>query len=249
MPRLMLRFEDRVLRECPLGLMVTIGRLPDNNVIIDNPAVSSHHACIFRDGEDFVVEDLGSTNGTFVNGRRVARQALRDGDVLLVGKHTLVFDWKGGQAVPDEIKPLLDKLGQTVFLDTAQHRALLSTLNDVEALAMPASRARSSGGSGGAPGKGAVLRVRAGRADLPAYPLEAPTSVIGSSDTALVRLHGWFKPSVALAIARRSDGYEAVVLGGTTFVNGRRLARCHRLEDGDLLQVCGLTLEFVAADR
>ena len=92
MPRLILQLEDRVLKEYDMGTMATIGRLPDNSVMIDNPAVSSHHACVFRDGDQFVVEDLQSTNGTFVNGTRVSRHALQQGDVVTVGKHQLVLD-------------------------------------------------------------------------------------------------------------------------------------------------------------
>ena len=92
MPRLILQLEDRVLKEYDMGMMATIGRLPDNSVMIDNPAVSSHHACVFRDGDQFVVEDLQSTNGTFVNGTRVSRHALQQGDVVTVGKHQLVLD-------------------------------------------------------------------------------------------------------------------------------------------------------------
>jgi pSer/pThr/pTyr-binding forkhead associated (FHA) protein len=59
--------------------------------MVDNPAVSGHHARIFRDDEDVILEDLSSTNGTFVNGQHTTRHALRHGDVVLVGKHLLVF--------------------------------------------------------------------------------------------------------------------------------------------------------------
>src|SRR5437588_8679209 len=104
MPRLILQFEDRVLKECSIGLMVTIGRLPDNDVVIDNPAVSSHHACVFRDGEDWVIEDLDSKNGTFVNGKRASRQVLHHSDVLLIGKHTLLFDQHAAGAPATEEK-------------------------------------------------------------------------------------------------------------------------------------------------
>jgi len=86
-PRLILQFEDQVLKECPLGAKTTIGRLPDNSVVIDNPAVSGHHACIVRNGDAYTVEDLGSTNGTFVNGRAVASVApLGFGDEVAIGQ-------------------------------------------------------------------------------------------------------------------------------------------------------------------
>ena len=73
MARLTLQFEDRVVKEFTVGASATIGRLPDNTIMVDSPAVSSHHACVFRDGDRLVVEDLQSTNGTFVNGRRISR--------------------------------------------------------------------------------------------------------------------------------------------------------------------------------
>src|SRR5687767_8692489 len=93
MPKLILQFEDRVVKEYVIETSATIGRLPDNTVVIDNPAVSSHHARIYRDGDRFAIEDLESKNGTFVNEKFVMnRRTLRDGDVVLIGKHKLVFD-------------------------------------------------------------------------------------------------------------------------------------------------------------
>ena len=71
--------------------MVTIGRLPDNVVHVDNPAVSGHHAKIYWEADHYVVEDCTSRNGTFVNGRPVTRVQLHDGDEILVCKHTLLF--------------------------------------------------------------------------------------------------------------------------------------------------------------
>ena len=70
---------------------ISIGRLPDNTIVIDNPAVSARHARVYREGHQYVLEDLKSTNGTFVNDRPIARHTLLEGDIVLVGKHTLVF--------------------------------------------------------------------------------------------------------------------------------------------------------------
>src|SRR3982750_3753631 len=105
MARLILQFENRVLKEFAAGVMATIGRLPDNTVVIDNPAVSSHHACVYSDGNQFIIEDLQSTNGTFVNEKRITRHALRDGDVVLVGKHQIVFDITGTGEAADVAAP------------------------------------------------------------------------------------------------------------------------------------------------
>lgn len=249
MPKLTLQFEDQVLKEYVVGPSATIGRLPDNTVIIDNPAVSSHHACIFRDGDHFVLEDLQSTNGTFVNEKKVTRHTLQDGDVVLVGKHQLMFDrMAGGEAaVADEARPIIAKLGDTVYLDTKKHRALLAQLTDVQKQANNAAGVPPTAKVAAAavpPRKVGTLRVLAGRADQSEYNLEARTSLIGKSDTALVRLQGWFKPRMAVAIARHSEGYVATSLGGKTLINNQRLGGPYDLKDGDILQISGLILQF-----
>ena len=239
MPKLTLQFEGRILKEYVVGSGLTIGRLPDNTVIIDNPAVSGHHAHVYCDGGSVMIEDLESTNGTFVNGQHTTRRALRNGDVLLVGKHQLVFD-----PTAEELSapaPVMPGLGDTVYLDTKQHRALRATLEDARA---QAASARPAPKAPAAPRRVGILRVVAGRADQPEYDLDAHTSIIGGSDTALVRLRGWFKPAVAVAIARGSDGYVATLLGGKTLINDEPLTRRHNLKDGDILSVSGLTLEF-----
>ena len=71
---------------------VTVGRLPDCELLLVDPRVSRHHAEIRPSGDDFVLVDLGSTNGTRVNGVRVAQRVLRDGDELAFGSTRLRFE-------------------------------------------------------------------------------------------------------------------------------------------------------------
>ena len=121
MAKLILKYEDRALQEFAIGAEeVQIGRLPDNTVVIDNPAVSSRHAAVMRVGESYVLKDLASTNGTFVNDERITERFLHDGDVMQVGKHSILFINQ-----PETPKPLPD-LGGTVFLDTEAQRGLLA---------------------------------------------------------------------------------------------------------------------------
>jgi pSer/pThr/pTyr-binding forkhead associated (FHA) protein len=255
MAKLILKFEDRILKEIPVGgAMVKIGRLPDNTVMIDNPAVSSHHARVFRDGENFVLEDLQSTNGTFVNDTRVTRHNLANGDVIGVGKHKLVFE-RGAQeeaaaeAAPSEEAPVLPELGGTVFLDTKAQRELMAKMQaqaaaqGVQAPA-PTAKTPAAPAAPAAPARVGVLTVLAGKADQSEFRLEAATSVIGKSDTALIRLKGWFKPKLAAAIARKGETYTVTPLGGKTLVNKQPLTGRHELKDGDVLEVSGLTLQF-----
>jgi pSer/pThr/pTyr-binding forkhead associated (FHA) protein len=74
-----------------LGHRTTIGRTADNDIQIDAHNVSRHHAVVLETAEGIVVEDLNSTNGVQVNGRRVTRQVLADGDRLTIGKTDFTF--------------------------------------------------------------------------------------------------------------------------------------------------------------
>ncbi len=260
MARLILQCEDRAAQEYAVEKTVTIGRLSDNTVVLDHPAVSSHHACVFSDGEHCIVEDLQSTNGTFVNGRRVARRTLLNGDVVLVGTHKIVFDQlasaqpsgpAGAESMPNngetvflDNRTLLDRL----FIDSDTYRkseALSARLTDVEHHAtMPRKPAGQQQAESAEVG---VLRVLAGPSDQTVYRLDKHTSLIGKAQSSLVRIQGWFKPRVAVAITRNRQGYVATLLGGSTFINSQPLnGRRHELKDGDVLEVSGLILEFRA---
>src|ERR1700687_3579160 len=93
MSRLVLRFEGAILKEVPLGTRpVTIGRAPDNDIPIDNLAVSNYHARVYVEAGLLVVEDLNSLNGSFLNDIRVERAMLKDGDPILIGKHHILVD-------------------------------------------------------------------------------------------------------------------------------------------------------------
>ena len=92
MARLILKFDERELQACAVGMNpVSIGRLPGNTLIIDHPAVSGRHARVYREVNDYVIEDLKSTNGTFVNDKAIARHTLIEGDLIVIGRHTLSF--------------------------------------------------------------------------------------------------------------------------------------------------------------
>lgn len=235
MAKLILKYEDRALQEFAIGAEeVQIGRLPDNTVVIDNPAVSSRHALVMRVGESYVVKDLASTNGTFVNDERITERFLHDGDVVQVGKHTILF-----MNQPETPKPLPD-LGGTVFLDTEAQRGLLA-----KSPPQPGAAGRPPGPARPEPG---VLTVLAGTTDRSHYVLKGQMSVIGKSDAALVRLRGWFKPRIAVMIARKGADYVVSPVAGKPQVNDRRMADRQKLQDGDIIQVSGLTLQFTRKD-
>ena len=92
MASLVLSFDGEMVQEYPITKAhMSIGRRPDNNIAIDNLAVSGNHAMIVRRGKDILVEDSGSTNGTLVNGRAIEKHALQNGDVIEIGRFHLKY--------------------------------------------------------------------------------------------------------------------------------------------------------------
>ncbi|MFT4267370.1 MAG: FHA domain-containing protein, partial [Xenophilus sp.] len=92
MPKLVVAIDGVVLREVPLVKeRTTLGRRPYNDIVIDNLAVSGEHAVLHMIGNDVYLEDLNSTNGTYVNARAIRRQALEHGDVIELGKYKVRY--------------------------------------------------------------------------------------------------------------------------------------------------------------
>lgn len=92
MPRMIVSIDGVVIKEVQLTKKrTTLGRRPYNDIVIDNLAVSGEHAVIHMTGNEVEIEDLGSTNGTYVNAKAVQRQELRNGDMIDVGKYKIRF--------------------------------------------------------------------------------------------------------------------------------------------------------------
>ena len=98
---------------------ISIGRNAKNDVRIDNPAVSSSHAAIKKVMNTYFIEDLGSTNGTFVNEKKINKYELLDGDEVIIGKHCLGFHYS------DSVNPSQADFDKTVVLDTRKQKELL----------------------------------------------------------------------------------------------------------------------------
>ena len=93
MAKIVVKFKGQLVKEVAIGPKgITIGRNPDNDIQIDNIAVSRQHARIYRQGYAFYIEDLKSTNGVFLNGKLLNwKSGLNHNDQISIGKHTLVF--------------------------------------------------------------------------------------------------------------------------------------------------------------
>jgi len=140
MARLILSLDGQVLAEYNMSKeRYTIGRLPDNDVRIDNPAVSGHHSLIINILNDSFLEDLNSTNGTYVNGKLIKKHALQHGDVITIGHHQLRFsDEHANETDQDEFeKTMVIPAGQ----QNADQLAAAEKAAEVAAAAEPEAAA------------------------------------------------------------------------------------------------------------
>lgn len=131
MSKLIISRDKQVVRQIELGeRRMTIGRHPDNDIVITNGAVSARHAAITRSGDQAVLEDLGSSNGTFVNGQRVAQALLAPGDRAAIATYEVEF-------VVGEATPAPAPLGCIEILNGASAGKTLSLLKPLTTLGSP----------------------------------------------------------------------------------------------------------------
>jgi pSer/pThr/pTyr-binding forkhead associated (FHA) protein len=114
MIKLELKFKDKVLKKIETEKPeITIGRSPDTDIQIDNLAVSKQHARLIKQKDHYAVEDLNSTNGTFLNDEKIVKAILKHNDIVTVGKHTLVIYYN-----EETRKPAQDFGDRTVKMKT-----------------------------------------------------------------------------------------------------------------------------------
>jgi pSer/pThr/pTyr-binding forkhead associated (FHA) protein len=240
MAKLTLMFEEKTVKEVSLGSRpVGIGRSPDNDLAVDNLAVSNYHARVYVDSGKMVVEDLKSLNGTFVNEMRVERATLKHGDSIHVGKHHIKVDATGEAAASygSGRQNPTPKINETMVLDTKMRREMLQ-----QAAAL-GERTQLAAGRMRVPTL--VVLAGSGKTDRQEYTLTSKLTVIGKSHLATVRLSGWFKPKMAAQINKHDDGYYLGAGEKVPSVNGTPIQGPVQLKDGDQVEVCGVRLNFI----
>lgn len=244
MAKLTLKFGNSLLTEVAVGVKeVSIGRSPDNVMVIDNPAVSHYHARVFNEEGRLMLEDFGSLNGTFVNGQRIKMVTLKPGDSVAIGKHTIIVseskELDGFAPSYGGPKPTAPKINETVMLDTKERREFLKKAAEVGESAQVAP-ARL---------KVASLVVQSGKTNQKEYLLTDKLTVVGKSAMATVKLKGWFAPKAAAQINRREDNdYYVGAADKVPSVNGNPISHPTKLASGDIIEVAGIRLEFVYRD-
>jgi len=229
MARLILSLDGTVLAEYNMNKeRYTIGRLPDNDIRIDNPAVSGHHSLIINILNDSFLEDLNSTNGTYVNGKLIKKHALQHGDVITAGHHQLRFV-EDDEAQQDEFEKTM--VIQPSARPVERVRAAVSE-------AGAAAEGRRTLGNGAPAIKKAKLQVLSGAFAGRELELTKALTTLG-------------RPGVQVAaITRRAEGYYIVHVdaeGEDNFplVNGAPIgAQARKLSDNDVIQLAGVKMGF-----
>jgi hypothetical protein len=233
MARLVLSLDGQVMAEYNMNKeRYTIGRLPDNDIRIDNPAVSGHHSLIINILNDSFLEDLNSTNGTYVNGKLIKKHALQHGDVITVGHHQLRF-------VEDDEQQ--DEFEKTMVIQpSARPMEKLRSAADVADAVSPALSAtatRRALGDGANALRKAKLQVLSGAFAGRELELNKALTTLG-------------RPGVQVAaITRRADGFFIVHVESKDsdypLLNGNAIgSQATRLSDNDVIQLAGVKMGF-----
>lgn len=227
MPKMIISIDGVVIKEAQLTKdRTTLGRRPYNDVVIDNLAVSGEHAVLHLGQDGIFIEDLNSTNGTYVNGKAIKRQQLQNNDTVEIGKYKIRFASEAPVGNPD--KPMATRSPAGTGAVAARGAG------DV---APPASAA---GAPGVKPveGQRAIIKVTSGAAAGREVPLVKVVTTIG-------------KPGVAVAaITQRAQGFVLAHVGGDSrpLLNGEPVStEPVPLSNGDELELAGTRMQFIQA--
>ncbi len=224
MPKMIVSIDGVVIKEVQLTKdRTTLGRRPYNDIVIDNLAVSGEHAVMQMSGSEVSLEDLNSTNGTYVNGKAIKKQALQNGDTVEVGKYKIKFVHESMQD-RHEKPPAVNRSAPAPQVSAAVPLVPASSASIFDVLTAAPS------------GHSASIRVVSGAAAGREVPLIKVVTTIG-------------KPGVAVAaITRRPHSYVVALVEGTVrpTVNDVPLGtEGIELHHGDLIELAGTRMQFV----
>ena len=222
MPKMIVSIDGVVIKEVQLTKdRTTLGRRPYNDIVIDNLAVSGEHAVLQMAGSVVHLEDLNSTNGTYVNGKAAKKQLLQNGDMVEVGKYKIKY-------INETVEPGYEKT--MMFKPEAAGAAMPSPVS----VYPPSAHADM----GGVSGPLATIKVLSGAASGREVPLTKVVTTVG-------------KPGVAVAaITRRNHGFMVhhVEGAGNPTLNGAPIGvEPVALKNGDLIELAGTQMQFVQA--
>jgi pSer/pThr/pTyr-binding forkhead associated (FHA) protein len=223
MSKLVLTLDGALLGEYPLEKKyVTLGRRASNDIQIDNLAVSGDHARFITVGEETLIEDLESTNGSQINGKKVQKQALRHGDVVAIGKYKLTYHNEAGNA-----PAATDGFENTILINAADEDELVEEVATDAAVSADTLRP-------------ARVQVLNGPATGKELELTKTLTTLGKTGAQVA------------VITRRPQGYFITHVEGEQrpAVNGAAIGmQAYPLADHDVIDVAGVKMEFYLAEQ
>jgi pSer/pThr/pTyr-binding forkhead associated (FHA) protein len=248
MPKMIVSIDGVVIKEVQLTKdRTTLGRRPYNDIVIDNLAVSGEHAVLQLTGNEVFLEDLNSTNGTYVNGKAVKKQLLQNNDTVEIGKYKIKFINEAPGATFE--KTMIIKPGMVpppLQRPAAPVAAAPVAAAQVAVAAAPQTAAERSAAAAAVTNKPfdpsamqASIKVLSGAAAGREVQLVKVVTTIG-------------KPGVAVAaITKRSNGFVVAHVEGTNkpMLNGTAIgAEPVSLKNGDMLELAGTQMQFLLAN-
>jgi pSer/pThr/pTyr-binding forkhead associated (FHA) protein len=219
MPKMIVSIDGVVIKEVQLSKdRTTLGRRPYNDIVIDNLAVSGEHAVLLMTGNDVHLEDLNSTNGTYVNGKAVKKQLLQNSDTIEIGKYKIKYINEAPGATFE--KTMIIKPGSIPPAAPAQPHA-------------PAPAPTAASAEAAVRGS---IKVLSGAAAGREVALVKVVTTIGKPGVAVA------------SITKRPQGFVVSHVEGATrpSVNGTVIgAEPVPLRHGDLLELAGTQMQFV----
>ena len=235
MARLILSFDGKPVKEYELDQeILTIGRKPTNDIHIDNLAVSGTHAKILTILNDSFIEDLNSTNGTLINGQRISKHALHNGEKIIIGKHTLEYVNEAEEAGEGEFEKTM-----IIRPDTNDTPVSSETSKKLEkSIGKIAAELASSGAAGASSQSEAYLELMSGANSGKRMKITKILTTLG-------------RPGVQVAaVTRRPLGFFLIVVDAGSYekrpmVNGKEVStQAHPLKDSDIIEVAGVKMGF-----
>lgn len=241
MAKLVLSLNGVVQGEYPLNKeRISLGRKPDNDIQVDNLAVSGKHALVITILDDSFLEDLGSTNGTYVNGKLIKKHALRDGDVVGIGKHELKYVNEHATADDEDFE-------KTMIIRPGSASAAVAAAKAAEDAGAAAAQDPKEATTGGTP-----IPAPAS-SGMPLGKLQVLNGPIAGKELELTKaLITLGKPGVQVAvISRRPQGYFLTHIEGDgqnnnfPVVNGNAIGpQAYTMSNGDIIELAGIKMEF-----
>ena len=220
MPKMIVSIDGVVIKEVQLSKdRTTLGRRPYNDIVIDNLAVSGEHAVLLMTGNEVFLEDLNSTNGTYVNGKAVKKQLLQNADTVEIGKYKIKYINEAGNAGFE--KTMIFKPGQAGMPAAGAPAATAAP-----ARAPDAAQARAS------------IKVLSGAAAGREVPLVKVVTTIGKPGVAVAAITRRPQGFVVAHV----EGTNKPTLNGAAIG-----AEPVSLKHGDLLELAGTQMQFVQA--